>query len=407
VIVQGSLYFHDLYEIKKTDSLLEIARRVGYSFGIACIFISFLYYFFPFLIIGRGIVILSLFFLALFIGFWRLLYGLSIQNKIFAERTLLLGTGHLSQDIAREIQDRNELSYDVVSIATKQDASQIPKSLEGIEVKTDFSDLYQYVVAKKISTIIVAFDERRGRLPIEALLECKVNGIDIVDGINFHENITGKLIIERINPSWLIFSEGFGVSLTKRVLKRSLDLTCALAGLVILSPFILITALVIKLESPGPIFFTQERVGRGEKPFILFKFRSMRVDAEKDTGPVWAQVGDPRVTFIGKIIRRTRIDEIPQLWNVLRGEMSIVGPRPERDFFVAKLKEKIPYYAQRFAVKPGVSGWAQILYSYGSTEEDAAEKLRLEPYYIKNMSILMDILVMLATFKIIYLRRGQ
>ena len=407
LIVQISLYFHDLYEIKKTDSLLEIARRVGYSFGVACIALSLLYYFYPPLILGRGVVILSLFFLAVFLGFWRVLYGLSIQNKLLAERTLLLGTGKLGQDVAREIIKRNELSYNIISVATTDETPEVLKGLEELEIKKDFEKLYKYTVDKKISTIIVAFDERRGKLPIKELLECKVHGVEIVDGINFYENITGKLNIERINPSWLIFSEGFSVSLTKRMMKRSLDLLCAVLGLIVLSPILLATAILIKLESRGPIFFTQERVGRGEVPFVLYKFRSMRVDAEEKTGPVWASQDDPRVTRIGKILRKLRIDEIPQLWNVLKGEMSIVGPRPEREFFVKKLEEEIPYYSQRFAVKPGCTGWAQILHTYGSSVEDAAEKLRLELYYIKNTSILMDVLVILATFKIIYLRRGQ
>jgi sugar transferase (PEP-CTERM system associated) len=259
---------------------------------------------------------------------------------------------------------------------------------------------------ENITLIIVAMDERRGAFPVDELLKCKVSGIDVQDGVNFYETITGKLIVERINPSWLIFSDGFKASFTRRIVKRALDLSCAVCGLIMLLPLLLITAVLIKLESKGPIFFAQERVGRWEKQFMLYKFRSMRKDAEEKTGPVWAEAEDPRITRVGRLIRKTRIDELPQLWNVLKGEMSIVGPRPERAFFVDQLKKRIPYYSQRFVVKPGLTGWAQILFTYGASEEDAAEKLRHELYYIKNMSTMMDIVIMLGTLKIVILGRG-
>ncbi|MBN1493253.1 MAG: TIGR03013 family PEP-CTERM/XrtA system glycosyltransferase [Candidatus Omnitrophica bacterium] len=406
LIIQSSLYLHDLYEIKKGDDLMSIIRRVGRSMGIACICLAFLYYLLPALIIGRGVVIVSLFVLAVLIASWRLLYAYSLRKKIMSERIMLLGLGKLSTDIAKEIVERKELVYSIVAIATQKEHYHLPKGFEGIAVKKGFDDLYAFVQKENITSIIVAMDERRGAFPFDSLLECKTNGIDIQDGVNFYETITGKLIVERINPSWLIFSDGFKASFTRRIVKRALDFSCALIGLIMLMPLLVLTAILIKLESKGPVFFVQERVGRWEKPFMLYKFRSMRKDAEKQSGPVWAEAEDPRITRIGKIIRKTRIDELPQLWNVLKGEMSIVGPRPERRFFVEQLKKKIPYYTQRFVVKPGLTGWAQILFMYGSSEEDAAEKLRHELYYIKNMSTIMDLVIMFGTLKIVILGRG-
>ncbi|MFC1808692.1 TIGR03013 family XrtA/PEP-CTERM system glycosyltransferase [Candidatus Omnitrophota bacterium] len=406
LFIQSSLYFHDLYEIKKGDSFTIIVRRVGRSMGIACIGLAFIYYLLPALIIGRGVVIASLFVLSILIASWRLLYAYLLKKKIMTERILLLGLGKLSADIAKEIVERKELVYNIVAVATQKEQATLPKGLEHAILKKGFDDLLEFVQQEGITSIIMAMDERRGAFPFQNLLECKVNGIDVQDGVNFYETITGKLLIERINPSWLIFSDGFKTSYTERILKRALDFSGALIGLIILFPLLVLTAFLIKLETNGGIFFKQERVGRGEKPFILYKFRSMKVDAEKESGPVWAEDEDPRITKVGRIIRKTRIDELPQLWNIFKGEMSIVGPRPEREFFVQELKKKIPYYTQRFSVKPGLTGWAQILFMYGASEEDAAEKLRHELYYIKNMSIIMDIVIILGTLKIVVLGRG-
>lgn len=405
-VIQVVLYFNDLYEIRKKDDLVVITRRVGRAMGISCILLAGIYALFPSVMLGKGIVIFSLFVLSLFIGSWRLLYAFSIKRHIMTERILLLGLGKLSSDIAREIVERKDLAYNIVAIATIHDAPQVPEGLRHARIKHGYEDLYPFVAEENVECIIAAMDERRGAFPVDELLRCKVNGIEILDGADFYERVTGKLIVERIKPSWLIFSDGFRTSYMRRFFKRILDLACSLGGLIVLSPLLGITALLIKLESRGPVLFAQERLGRNEKPFMLYKFRSMRTDAEKNTGPVWAGEDDPRITRIGKFIRKTRIDEIPQLWNVLKGEMSIVGPRPEREFFVKKLEEKIPYYAQRFCVKPGLTGWAQIMFSYGATEEDAAEKLRYELYYIKNMTIIFDLVIIFATLKTVILRRG-
>jgi sugar transferase (PEP-CTERM system associated) len=242
---------------------------------------------------------------------------------------------------------------------------------------------------------------------VKELLKCRISGIEVLEGNTFYEMLMGKLIVEQINPSWLIFSAGFQKSFLQKLSKRTIDLLISSTMLILLSPLIVLTAIIIKLDSKGPIFFSQERMGENRKPYMVHKFRSMRSDAEKSTGPVWAQENDDRITKIGHFIRKTRIDEIPQLWNILKGEMSFVGPRPEREHFVRELEEIIPYYGERFSVKPGLTGWAQVSYGYGATVEDAIEKLNYELFYIKNMSILMDIMIVARTVKTVIFGMGR
>jgi sugar transferase (PEP-CTERM system associated) len=238
------------------------------------------------------------------------------------------------------------------------------------------------------------------------ILGCKLSGIEIVDALSFYEQITGKLLVEKMHPSWFIFSNGSRVTPFTRFTKRVFDLFFATVGLILIAPVIPFIALAVKLDSPGPVFFRQMRVGKGEKNFVLYKFRTMCKDAEKGTGAVWARENDPRVTRIGKFLRTTRLDEVPQLFNVLRGDMSFVGPRPERPEFVSDLKEKIPYYSNRHYVKPGATGWAQVKYPYGASVEDAEEKLCYDLYYIKNFSLVLDFMIILETVKVVVFGRG-
>jgi sugar transferase (PEP-CTERM system associated) len=219
--------------------------------------------------------------------------------------------------------------------------------------------------------------------------------------------VSGRILLENLKPSWLIFSDGFRKSWVTRVIKRLTGIAISVVGLVVTAPVMLVVAALIRLESPGPIFFKQERVGQDGKVFTLFKFRSMRTDAEKDGHPVWAGENDPRVTRVGALIRKTRVDEIPQLWNVLKGDMAIVGPRPERPYFVEKLRHVIPYYDQRHTVKPGITGWAQVRYPYGASVQDAVEKLQYDLFYIKHMSLVFDLSILFETIKVIIFGRGR
>jgi sugar transferase (PEP-CTERM system associated) len=255
--------------------------------------------------------------------------------------------------------------------------------------------------------VVVELQDRRGRLPFDELLQLKTHGVEIEEATSLYEQLTGKIALQNLKPSWMIFNDGFELSVTLLVLKQLMSFFVSAVLLVIFLPLLPFIAFLIKLDSPGPIFFRQERVGQDGKIFTLWKFRSMYKDAESETGPVWAAPTDQRVTRVGKYLRRTRLDELPQLYNILRGDMSLVGPRPERPHFVNQLSEIIPFYSIRHCVKPGVTGWAQIKYRYGNTVEDAIEKLQYDLFYIKNMSWLLDLIVIIDTAKTVLVRSGS
>jgi len=269
----------------------------------------------------------------------------------------------------------------------------------------DFSQISSICKDAKIDRIVVALDERRGKLPIEQLLGCRLKGIRVDEGFSFTEELGGKLSVENIYPSSLIFSDGFKGSLLFKKGKRYFDIFLAILGLILSFPLGLIIAISIKMDSEGPIFYEQERIGQDGSIFKMKKFRSMWTDAEIG-GPVWAMAEDKRVTKVGRIIRKLRFDEIPQMINVLRGEMSFIGPRPERPFFVKKLEREIPYYFHRHSVKPGITGWAQLCYPYGASKEDALEKLKYDLYYIKNISLVFDLTIILETIKVVFFGKG-
>jgi sugar transferase (PEP-CTERM system associated) len=257
-----------------------------------------------------------------------------------------------------------------------------------------------------LDTVAVALEDRRSSLPTEELLACRIAGVHVVEQEALYELITGKIAVQALRPSYLIFGEGFERHALSRLAKRTLDVLASLLILFLAWPFMLATAVAVALDSRGPVIFAQERVGKDGRKFTLMKFRSMRADAEKLTGPVWAVADDPRITKVGRFIRKTRLDELPQLFNVLAGSMSLVGPRPEREVFVEELAAKIPYYRQRHIVKPGLTGWAQINYRYGSTFEDSVQKLQYDIFYIKNQSLLFDLSILFNTIKTVILRKG-
>ncbi len=407
IVTQISLYFNDLYEFKPGDNPVEMAIRLVQSIGITSIVLAVVYFLFPEVIIGRWIFFASLLVLILFLASWRILYAYILGKRIFTEKALLIGDGDLAMDIMKEIKTRREISYDIRCLIAKEQKEAIQAQFDGIPIRYGFDEICNIAEVEQVSSIIVALEQKRGVMPYDELLNCKTRGISIIDGESFYERITGKLLIEKIHPSWFIYSDGFVKSPTLRVAKRVVELITSAILLVIFSPLVIILAVAVKLDSAGPLLFSQERVGEDGKTIKIFKFRSMITDAEKVTGPVWASDDDPRITRVGKIIRKLRLDELPQLFNVLRGDISFVGPRPERAFFVEKLLKTIPYYKERFTVKPGVTGWAQIKYPYGATEKDALEKLKYDLYYIKNMSLVMDLMVIFHTVKTVLLGRGS
>jgi sugar transferase (PEP-CTERM system associated) len=255
--------------------------------------------------------------------------------------------------------------------------------------------------------VVVAQIDRRGCFPAQTLLECRLRGIRVEDWPTFYEKATGKILVTAVRPSWLIFSDGFVKTPRTEIIKRLFDVTASLVGILLSLPLMALAAVAIKLESSGPVLYRQPRLGQNGCVFILNKFRSMRQDAEKETGPVWATQQDNRITRVGGFLRRTRLDELPQLFNVLFGHMSFIGPRPERPEFVSELQKQIPYYIERLAVKPGITGWAQVRYRYGSSVEDAVEKLQYDLYYIKNLSLFLDLLIVLNTVQVVLFARGR
>ena len=407
-VCQACLYYNDLYDLKITDSFNELGIRLLQALGFAAIFLAFVYILFPKAIIATGIFIVSICFVILLIVSWRFLYSLILNRGMFNQKIILLGSGELVKDIKEEISERKDCGYTL--------ALEVPENMSDVDLthpalhadclQKQCEGLCEMAQTLGIEKVIVGFKERRAIFPTRELLKCRVDGIDVIDGNNFYENLTGKLTVASLNPSWLIFSGGFQKTLLRRFLKRSVDLILSVFMLIVCLPLIIITAVLIKIDSKGPVFFSQERVGEKDKIYRVHKFRSMVADAEKQSGPVWAQTDDDRITRVGRIIRRWRIDELPQLWNVLKGEMSFVGPRPEREFFVKQLEEIIPYYTIRFTVKPGITGWAQVCYGYGASVEDAVEKLNYDLFYIKNMTTLMDLMIVLRTIKIVLFSKG-
>jgi sugar transferase (PEP-CTERM system associated) len=408
IACQICLYYNDLYDLKVTDTLVELGIRLLQALGASAILLAIVYFFFPACIISEGLFMISIVFIVILIVSWRIGYTHILKIGMFDQKIIILGSSDTAMEIVKEIQDKKDCGYEIATVVSKnQWPENTIRSDRDIFFQKPNDSFCQLAESLNVKKIIVALKEKRSAFPVKELLKCRVRGIDVIDGNTFYEMLMGKLIVEQINPSWLIFSKGFQKGFLQKLLKRTIDLLISISMLILLLPLIVLTAIIIKLESRGAIFFSQERMGENRKPYMMHKFRSMRSDAEKASGPVWAQENDDRITKVGQFIRKTRIDEIPQLWNILKGEMSIVGPRPERDHFVQQLEEIIPYYGERFSVKPGLTGWAQISYGYGGTVEDAIEKLNYELFYIKNMSILMDIMIVARTVKTVVFGMGR
>jgi sugar transferase (PEP-CTERM system associated) len=405
LLVLMVLHLTQLYDLRRIYGRRELFLRLFLAFATAYILMAAAGYLGPALHLGRRAYALSflLSFTAVFAS--RLILGHLLQNARNRRRLLLLGSGRPAQIIADAVNGTDP-NYEMVGCVDGQ-PERIGQLLNGVRILGTVEDLSRVSQSSRPDVIVVALTERRQCLPLPAILECKLQGIKVEDWPNFYEELTGKILLTDLRPSWLIFSDGFSRSNVTMSVKRGMDFLLAALGLLVTLPLFPLIALLIKLDSPGPVFYRQERLGEGGTVFWLVKFRSMRNDAEAQTGPVWAGERDPRVTRVGRILRRTRLDELPQLMNVLRGEMSLVGPRPERPAFIRELQEKIPFYLHRLAVKPGLTGWAQVKYHYGSTVEDALEKLQYDFYYVKNLSIFLDLLILLHTLQVVLLGKGS
>jgi sugar transferase (PEP-CTERM system associated) len=405
-VTQLSFYYNDLYELEVLKSRREFFIRLLQAMGAASIALGALYYAAPKLIVGRGVFILFVGIAMVILVAWRLTYRAIVSTSVLSYRVLLVGAGDMARVIYKEARERASFGIRVVGCLAA-DPEDARARAEGLPpVLGGFEQLKDHGTRSDVDRIVVAIGERRGKFPVRELLELRLAGCQVEDGCKWYEQLTGKMLIEYLKPSDLIFAEGFSKRAITLALKRTVDFVASAVGLIASLPVWLCIPALIKWDSPGPVFFRQERVGEGGRPFQVLKFRSMRADAEKVSGPVWAQEKDDRVTRIGRFIRKARIDEIPQLINVLKGEMSFVGPRPERPFFVEQLTEKIPYYVLRHSVRPGVTGLAQVKYSYGSSVDDSIEKLRYDLYHIKRLSFWMDLSIIFETVKVVLFGKG-
>ena len=403
IICQISMAYNGLYAQMAQPVGLLLTRLVQ-SFTAAWVVLFVIYYLLPDIQIGRGIFLLHVSLSPLLLALGRLGLADWLRREEFREKVLIVGSGHLAKLVGRHLLAHHDPGFEVIGFID-QDPARIGAPVVNPKVIGTPDQIPAIVQSHHVRKVIIALPERRGRLPLEPLLACKVRGIEVLDGLSFYERLTGKIVLEGLNPGWLIFSDGFSRQRLALIVKRIIDLVCATIGLAITTPAILVLAVLIKLDSKGPVFYRQRRVGKRQRLFTLLKLRSMHVDAEEG-GPVWAVTGDPRTTRVGRILRKLRLDELPQMCNVLRGEMSFVGPRPERPEFVAMLSEKVPYYNLRHSVKPGITGWAQIRYPYGSSVEDAVEKMHYDLYYIKNFSLGLDLLILAETAKTALLGSG-
>lgn len=392
-----SSYLFQLYDRQKFSSRKLLFYRVV-SVGLFAFFVlSAIYYLFPSIQFGRGLLLISL---ALFFCgqlSLRFLIRKFSYSAQFSTRVLIVGAGELAKRIAEIVpKDQNVHSYVRFISCTEKTPIVDPELIVG-----NIGNIDDLIHDYRPQTLVVALSERRGNLPLKEFMRSKLRGVEIIEATTYFERQKACLLIENMQPSAFLFTEGFRMTPFMRSYKRIYDIIFSVIGLLIAAPLFPLLALVIKLDSPGPIFYKQLRVGENELEYFVYKFRTMGQDAEKQTGAIWAQKDDPRVTRIGQFLRKTRLDEIPQLYNVLKGDMSFIGPRPERMAFVERLKETIPFYSTRHFVKPGVTGWAQVCYPYGASDEDALEKMRYDLYYIKNYSIFLDFRIIIDTIRVV------
>jgi sugar transferase (PEP-CTERM system associated) len=398
------LHFHDLYSRIHVKSRIALVQQLCLVMGVAFLTQGLIAYADSNLRVPIRVMVLGSTLAVIAIFFWRILFSAFALQMVGRDRILLVGGSPLLEDIGQFIADHPESGLEVAGYL--DDRHQIGTPLPGGKILGDMDSLRDIVRATQPHRIVVGMFERRNRMPVTELLELRFAGNVIEEVANTYERVCGRVCLKEIRPSQLIFSGELGPRPQNLLYQRITNVIVAVVGIILSFPLMVLTALAVRLSSPGPVLYRQARVGLDDSLFTVYKFRSMRVDAETSTGPVWAQKDDPRVTTVGRIIRRIRFDELPQLFNVLRGEMSMVGPRPERPEFVKALNEQIPYYRQRHCVRPGITGWAQISYKYGDTLEDTITKLEYDLYYIKNMSMSLDTYIIFHTLKAMLLSRG-
>jgi sugar transferase (PEP-CTERM system associated) len=388
----------DLYDTARLNTKGELYFRLLMVPGLMAFILAGVAYVRPNYLLGGGSSTVGLLILTVALIGWRLGFTWLVQLPILVERVYVLGTGDRAQRVVQGLRQNPEIGVEIASWTGKMEGA--------ITLASVAAHLMEVVQKQKVHRVIVAMPDRRGTIPMQELLELRMKGIKVEEATSWLEKISGKIEVENLYPSWLVYGEGFRRSTAFIVVRRIISIAISMIGLILALPLLPFIVLAIRFDSTGPVFYTQTRVGKNGRTFKVVKFRTMRQDAEAGTGPKWAGDNDPRVTRVGKFLRSSRLDEIPQLWCVLKGDMAFVGPRPERPEFIEWLSKQIPYYSVRHMVRPGLTGWAQVKYKYGSTVEDAREKLQYDLFYIKNASIGLDILIMFQTVKTVLLRRG-
>ena len=391
-------HWFDLYDSTSLGAKWEQIFKLLFVLGLVALALSAAGFIYPAILPGNGSALAGIVILTFTLLSWRALYFWMVRQPFLRERVYVLGTGERAQRLVRGLGERSALGIDVVGW-TGDVKGELTR--DGVA-----SHLLELAQGRGVHRVIVAMPDRRGTLPVEELLDLRLRGVKVEEATTWLERISGRIEVDQLYPSWLIFADGLRFSSFFRLVRRTLNFSVGLVGTLISLPLVPFIVLAVRLDSAGPVLYRQQRVGRRGVIFYCYKFRTMRVDAEADTGATWASDDDPRITRVGKFLRSSRLDEIPQLWCVLKGDMHFVGPRPERPEFVEWLSKEIPYYGVRHVVRPGITGWAQVHYKYGNTLGDAREKLQYDLFYIKNASIGLDILVMFETIKTVLLGRG-
>ena len=406
VVCLVCFYCNDLYNLSSGYTPVEGILRVEQSLGTACLLLGLFYFLFPGMLLSRGVFVIGMALAGAF-----LILGRKVLDSVWmltapVQRVAILGTGQLALDVARELTNRGDLNIQLEGFFNTVGLPPSEEKIFGFPLLGSTNEIESVAARCSLSRIVVALEDRRGVLPTRELVSLRVRGLRIDDAPTALSALTGRVSLKAVKPSWFVFSDGFHRSKWTEVLKRALDLAAGILGLLLSLPVMILVTLAVRLDSKGPVLYHQTRVGRRNRCFELIKFRSMRVDAEQTTGAQWAAKDDPRVTRIGRFLRKYRLDELPQFINVIRGDMSFVGPRPERPCFVEQLREQIPYYDERHSARPGITGWAQVSYPYGSNVEDAANKLEYDLFYLKNMSLMFDVAIIFQTIRIVISGHG-
>ena len=392
-------HYLDLYDLRRMGGAAALYFRFCILVCVLAAFLALGTYLFPLLAVGNYVYMVGLCILWMMWISWRSVYNRLLVLPFLRQRVYLLGSGERARRLLRILRARKELGMEIVGWGGETGDRDLTHD-------TPSKILQELNHKRSVDRVIVALADRRSTMPLEDLLALKLSGIKIQDGTGLLEEISGQVEVDELRPAWLVFSEGFRLSTAYRSMRRVISILCSVLLLLLMLPLIPVIMLLIKLTSPGPVLYCQERTGVNGATFLCYKFRTMRPDAEADSGPTWARDDDPRITPFGRFLRRTRLDEIPQLWNVIRGDMAFIGPRPERPEFVDKLTSEIPYYYLRHILRPGLTGWAQINFGYCSSVAEAKEKLRYDLYYLKNGSLSLDFIILFETAKTVIFGRG-